>query len=65
MLINVILYQEEANYSFAYEVKDAESNNDFGHMETRMGHVAMGSYHVLLPDGRMQKVRSSVANLNS
>ncbi|XP_054282061.1 pro-resilin-like [Macrosteles quadrilineatus] len=47
---------EEANYSFAYEVKDEESKNDFGHMETRMGHVAMGSYHVLLPDGRMQKV---------
>ncbi|KAG8317341.1 hypothetical protein J6590_029914 [Homalodisca vitripennis] len=47
---------EEANYSFMYEVKDAESGNDFGHMESRMGEVATGSYHVMLPDGRMQKV---------
>ncbi|XP_022193666.1 pro-resilin-like isoform X3 [Nilaparvata lugens] len=44
------------NYEFAYEVKDAPSNNDFGHMESRNGEVAKGSYHVLLPDGRTQRV---------
>lgn len=39
-----------------YEVKDEASMNDFGHMEERMDDVAKGSFHVLLPDGRMQKV---------
>ncbi|XP_046677454.1 pro-resilin-like [Homalodisca vitripennis] len=49
-------HSEVANYNFMYEVKDAPSGNDFGHMESRMGEVAKGSYHVLLPDGRMQRV---------
>ncbi|XP_054282062.1 pro-resilin-like [Macrosteles quadrilineatus] len=49
-------FAEEANYNFMYEVQDAASGNDFGHMEQRQGEVARGSYHVLLPDGRMQKV---------
>lgn len=39
-----------------YEVKDAASGNDFGHQESNMNHVVKGSYHVLLPDGRMQRV---------
>lgn len=48
-----------------YEVQDAASGNDFGHMEMRQGDVARGSYHVLLPDGRMQKVKNSKIGLQS
>lgn len=44
--------QEPANYEFRYDVKDAESGNDFGHMESRKGDFAQGRYYVLLPDGR-------------
>ncbi|KAK6623147.1 hypothetical protein RUM43_008999 [Polyplax serrata] len=43
---------EPANYEFRYDVKDAESGNDFGHMESRKGDFAQGRYYVLLPDGR-------------
>lgn len=31
-------------------------NLDFGHNEKRKDDIASGSYHVLLPDGRMQLV---------
>lgn len=50
------MFQEPANYMFAYEVQDEKSGNNFGHMESRQGESAKGSYHVLLPDGRTQKV---------
>lgn len=49
-------FKEPANYEFSYEVKDAESGNDFGHQEARQGDVAEGKYYVLLPDGRLQTV---------
>lgn len=39
-----------------YEVQDAESGNDFGHMETRQDDDAQGTYYVVLPDGRKQIV---------
>ncbi|PSN42147.1 hypothetical protein C0J52_17134 [Blattella germanica] len=46
---------EPANYEFMYEVQDAESGNDFGHMESRQDDDnAQGTYYVVLPDGRKQ-----------
>lgn len=48
--------KEPASYQFEYMVKDEESGNDFGHMESREGDVAQGKYYVLLPDGRKQTV---------
>ncbi|XP_047472543.1 pro-resilin-like [Penaeus chinensis] len=49
-----------AQYDFNYAVKDDYSSNDFGHQEDRDGYGAQGSYYVLLPDGRLQKVTYSV-----
>lgn len=48
--------QYASKYAFGYRIRDLESGNDFGHEETRDGDVAKGQYHVLLPDGRLQKV---------
>ncbi|XP_034935501.1 pro-resilin-like [Chelonus insularis] len=45
-----------AKYEFEYMVNDIESENDFGHKESRDGDVARGVYYVLLPDGRRQTV---------
>nr|XP_027230855.1 cuticle protein 7-like [Penaeus vannamei] len=45
-----------AKYDFNYAVKDDYSGNDFGHQEARDGYNTQGSYYVLLPDGRLQKV---------
>ena len=44
-------------YSFAWNVKDDPSYNDYAHQETAddKGYVT-GSYRVLLPDGRTQIV---------
>ncbi|XP_021931379.1 pro-resilin-like [Zootermopsis nevadensis] len=53
---------EPANYEFSYEVRDAPSGNDFGHQESRQGDVAIGMYHVMLPDGRMQIVDYTADN---
>ncbi|XP_037793731.1 pro-resilin-like [Penaeus monodon] len=47
-------------YDFNYAVKDDYSSNDFGHQEDRDGYGTQGSYYVLLPDGRLQKVTYSV-----
>ncbi|XP_063218010.1 pro-resilin-like [Bacillus rossius redtenbacheri] len=47
---------EPANYQFSYGVQDAESGSEFGHLESRQGDAAWGSYNVLLPDGRKQIV---------
>ncbi|XP_042886046.1 cuticle protein 19-like [Penaeus japonicus] len=49
-----------AKYDFNYAVNDDYSSNDFGHQENRDGYGAQGSYFVLLPDGRLQKVTYSV-----
>ena len=43
-------------YKFAWEVKDADSYNDFGQWESRDGDRTDGYYHVVLPDGRTQRV---------
>ncbi|CAL4248421.1 unnamed protein product, partial [Meganyctiphanes norvegica] len=49
-----------AKYDFNYAVKDDYSVNDFGHSEERDGLDTAGSYFVLLPDGRLQKVTYTV-----
>ncbi|XP_064122113.1 pro-resilin-like [Macrobrachium nipponense] len=53
-------YEEPAKYDFNYAVKDDYSGNDFGHQEARDGYDTQGSYYVLLPDGRLQKVSYNV-----
>lgn len=59
---SVILFQvseevsAEAKYDFNWAVKDDDSNNDFGHQESRDSDYTQGSYYVHLPDGRLQKV---------
>lgn len=49
-------FQPPANYDFSYDVQDNGVSLDFGHNEKRKDDHATGSYHVLLPDGRMQLV---------
>ncbi|XP_069976304.1 pro-resilin-like [Penaeus vannamei] len=49
-----------AKYDFNYSVNDPPSGNDFGHQEARDGPNTQGSYYVLLPDGRLQKVAYTV-----
>ncbi|XP_037800724.1 cuticle protein 7-like isoform X2 [Penaeus monodon] len=53
-------YEGPAKYDFNYAVKDDYSGNDFGHQEARDGYDTQGSYYVLLPDGRLQKVAYTV-----
>ena len=48
---------EPAKYEFMYEVDAPEYGTQFGHQEQRDGDLTQGSYHVLLPDGRMQTVQ--------
>lgn len=55
-LLHVFQERYAANYSFNYHVAEAESENDFGHHETRNEDITNGNYHVRLPDGRTQKV---------
>lgn len=46
-------------YRFQYSVGDMSEDEDtpqFGQEEHREGEVTRGSYHVLLPDGRLQRV---------
>ncbi|XP_042239696.1 cuticle protein 21-like [Homarus americanus] len=49
-----------AQYDFNWAVKDDLSGNDFGHQESRDGENTQGSYYVLLPDGRLQRVAYTV-----
>ncbi|XP_069974132.1 gamete and mating-type specific protein A-like [Penaeus vannamei] len=49
-----------AKYDFNYAVNDPPSGNDFGHQEARDGPNTQGSYYVLLPDGRLQKITYTV-----
>ncbi|XP_068220897.1 cuticle protein 7-like [Palaemon carinicauda] len=53
-------FQAPAQYSFGYSVQDDQTGNQSGHQETRNGGVTQGSYHVRLPDGRLQRVTYSV-----
>ena len=45
-----------AYYNFGYGVTDEYNKLNFGHKESRDGATTKGSYHVLLPDGRLQTV---------
>jgi len=47
-----------ASYSFDWQVRDAPSKNDYGHTESRNDQQTQGSYHVALPDGRIQVINS-------
>ncbi|XP_050720275.1 uncharacterized protein LOC127000552 isoform X1 [Eriocheir sinensis] len=49
-----------AQYNFNWAVKDDYSSNDFGQEENRNGYDTQGSYYVLLPDGRLQRVSYTV-----
>ncbi|XP_076059558.1 pro-resilin-like [Oratosquilla oratoria] len=49
-----------AKYDFDWAVNDPASGNDFGHQESRDGDYTQGSYYVLLPDGRLQRVNYNV-----
>ncbi|VEN48149.1 unnamed protein product [Callosobruchus maculatus] len=49
--------QYASKYAFGYRIKDNKEGNDFGHEERRNGKSLEGSYDVLLPDGRRQKVQ--------
>merc|ERR1712172_442339 len=49
-----------AVYDFAWDVLDTYSGNDFGHQESRNEALTTGSYHVALPDGRVQTVTYTV-----
>ncbi|KAL7648523.1 UNVERIFIED_CONTAM: hypothetical protein RMT77_000429 [Armadillidium vulgare] len=49
-------YYAPAFYDFGYGVHDPYHGTNFGHKESRRGHVTQGEYFVHLPDGRLQKV---------
>ena len=49
-----------AKYEFDWNVLDTYSGNDYGHKESRDDKTTVGSYHVALPDGRIQTVTYSV-----
>lgn len=49
--------QYASKYEFGYRVRDPHTGSDFGHTEVSDGDSAQGSYHVMLPDGRLQKVK--------
>jgi hypothetical protein len=44
-------------YSYSYGVKDEYHGVNFGQNEDSDGKVVTGTYHVLLPDGRVQNVK--------
>ena len=48
------------NYEYAWNVYDSHTSNNFGQNEARNGENTIGSYYVLLPDGRTQKVSYTV-----
>ncbi|XP_031787732.1 uncharacterized protein LOC103316597 [Nasonia vitripennis] len=48
---------EDSRYEFGYRVIDHGAGSDFGHEEShRVPGETNGRYHVLLPDGRVQRV---------
>ena len=51
---------DPVKYDFTWNVYDSPSANNYGQKESRDGDSTVGSYHVLLPDGRTQKVSYTV-----
>ena len=51
---------EPVKYDFTWNVYDSPTANNYGQREARDGDSTVGSYHVLLPDGRTQKVSYTV-----
>ena len=47
-------------YEYEWQVNDDYSKNNYGQTEERDGSKTVGSYFVLLPDGRTQRVSYSV-----
>ena len=54
------LIENSSPYQFQWEVAYAEGNNYYGHGERRDGALTSGSYFILLPDGRRQRVDYTV-----
>ena len=50
----------DPKYDFEWQVSDDYSNNNYGQKEARDGANTVGSYFVVLPDGRTQKVAYTV-----
>merc|ERR1712021_275158 len=50
----------KAAYQYQWEVSDPTGNNFYGAGEKRDGAITSGSYFVLLPDGRRQRVDYTV-----
>jgi len=48
------------DHNFSYSVEDNSSGNQYGHSETSHAGDTEGTYHVLLPDGRLQTVEYTV-----
>ena len=48
---------EPRPYAYEYGVQDKYHGVDFGQSEKSDGKAVHGSYHVLLPDGRVQNVK--------
>ncbi|XP_069956304.1 uncharacterized protein [Cherax quadricarinatus] len=59
-IYGVPTHEAPAHYNFTWQVKDDASGNDYGHQETRDGADTQGSYYVLLPDGRLERVTYTV-----
>ena len=64
-MIYIFFQQSVRSNYFSYTVKDTSSSNDYDHQETSDGKVVSGSYHVLLPDGRLQIVNYKVVDGHS
>ena len=48
-------------YSYTYAVEDSHAGVNFGESVSGGGDSVKGSYHVALPDGRLQTVNYAVA----
>merc|ERR1719211_746238 len=51
-------------YAYEYGVQDKYHGVDFGQSEKSDGKAVHGSYHVLLPDGRVQNVKYTADHYN-
>jgi hypothetical protein len=57
-------HYEPRPYAYEYGVKDDYHGVHFGQNEESDGKVVHGSYHVLLPDGRVQTVKYTADHYN-